>query len=117
VYRFKNAVLFQKNHHNYKARFPVPSRGLIVSRKKRFYFFSLLAVILLASLPFLLWPVPDIGSGFNYVVVVHSADGADLAEFYKERRYFVPPRDIPDNVKKAVLAARTRGFIPITVLT
>jgi len=88
----------------------VPSRGLIVSRKKRFYFFSLLAVILLASFPFLLWPVPDIGSGFNYVVVVHSADGADLAEFYKERRYFVLPRDIPDNVKKAVLAAEDQRF-------
>ena len=87
--------------------FPMSSWGLIVSGKKKFCF---LAVMFLAILPFLFWSLPDIGSGFNYVVVVHSADGADLAEFYKDRRFFVPSDEIPDIVKKAFLAAEDQRF-------
>jgi len=88
----------------------VPSRGLIVPGKKRLCFFCLFAGILLVALPFLFWSLPEVGSGFNYVVVVHSADNGDLAEFYKERRYFVPSHDIPDGVKEAFLAAEDQRF-------
>ena len=77
----------------------MPFRELIPSGKKRLYFYCLLAGIFLAVSPFLFWSTPDIGSGFNYIVTVHSADGGELAEFYKERRYFVPVRDVPDIVK------------------
>ena len=89
---------------------PAPLWGLIVSSKKRLYFFCLLAGIFLASLSLFFWSAPDIGSGFNYAVVVHSADGGDLAEFYKERRFFVPHQKIPNSVKEAVLAAEDQRF-------
>jgi penicillin-binding protein 1A len=36
---------------------------------------------------------------------VHSDDGAVLAEFYRERRFFLPRPNIPDHVKKALVAA------------
>lgn len=62
------------------------------------------------GLSFSFWSTPDIGSGFNYIVTVHSADGGDLAEFYKDRRYFIPVRDVPDIVKKAFLAAEDQRF-------
>ena len=83
---------------------------LKVSGKKRLVFYCLLAAIVLAVLPFLFWSLPDLDSGFNYVVSVHSADGIDLAEFFKERRFFVPGRDIPDSVKEAFLAAEDQRF-------
>jgi penicillin-binding protein 1A len=81
-----------------------------VSGKKRLCLYCLLAGIFLAILPFLFWSLPDVGSGFNYVAVVHSADGGDIAEFYKERRFFVPSHDIPASVKKAFLAAEDQRF-------
>ncbi len=84
--------------------FPAASKRLTVSG------ICLLSGIFLAILPFLLWPLPDVDSGFNYVVSVHSADGGDLAEFYKERRFFVDAGEIPANVKKAVLAAEDQRF-------
>lgn len=93
-----------------KAHFPVPSWGLIVSGKKRWCIYCLLAGIFLAVLPFLFWSLPDVDSGFNYVVSVHSADGVDLAEFYKERRFFLPSHDIPVSVKEAFLAAEDQRF-------
>ncbi|HMK50089.1 MAG TPA: PBP1A family penicillin-binding protein [Thermodesulfovibrionales bacterium] len=80
-----------------------------MSKRRRLFFFAL-AVILPASLCFIIWPGPDIGSGFNYAVVVHSADDGDLAELYKERRFFAPCRDIPPLVKKAFIAAEDRRF-------
>ncbi len=85
-------------------------QGLMPSGKKRLYVLGLLAGIFLAASPFLFWSTPDIGSGFNYIAVVHSADGGDLAELYKERRHFVPAGDIPDIVKKAFLAAEDQRF-------
>lgn len=54
--------------------------------------------------------MPDIGSGFDYAVVVHSDDGADFAEFYRERRFFVPCRDMPEHVRKAFVAAEDHRF-------
>jgi penicillin-binding protein 1A len=90
--------------------FRCPHGGVIVSGKKRWCFLFLGAGIFVMSLPFLFWPLPDVGSGFNYVVVVHSADGGELAEFYKERRVFVPGRDIPERVKKVFLAAEDQSF-------
>ena len=86
------------------------SWGLIVSGKIRICFYCLLAGIFLAILPFLFWPLPDVDSGFNYVVSVHSSDKVDLAEFYKERRFFVPGHDIPAGVRKAFLAAEDQRF-------
>ncbi len=94
----------------YKVHFPVPSRGLIVSGKKSLCIFCLVAGIFLAVIPFLFWPLPDVDSGFNYVVSVHSADGGDLAEFFKDRRFFVPGRDVPASVKEAFLAAEDQRF-------
>jgi penicillin-binding protein 1A len=81
-----------------------------VSGKKSLCFFCLLAGIFLAIIPFLFWSLPDVDSGFNYVVSVHSADGGDLAEFFKERRFFVPGRDIPARVKEAFIAAEDQRF-------
>lgn len=81
-----------------------------VSEKKRLLFYCLLAAIFPVVLPFLFWPLPDIGSGFNYIVSVHSADGVELAEFFKERRFFVPGRDVPDRVTEAFLAAEDQRF-------
>ena len=81
-----------------------------MSGKKKLGFYCLLAAIFLVVLPFLFWSLPDAGSGFNYVVSVHSADGGDLAEFYKERRFFVPSHDIPARVKEAFLAAEDQRF-------
>ncbi len=83
---------------------PAPSKWLKVSG------ICLLAGIFLATLPFLFWSLPDVGSGFNYAVVVHSDNGGDLAEFYKERRFFVSSHDIPATVRKAVLAAEDQRF-------
>ncbi len=54
--------------------------------------------------------MPDIESGFDYAVVIHSSDGGKLAEFYRERRFFVPYREIPDIVGKAFVAAEDRRF-------
>ncbi|MFZ2198784.1 MAG: PBP1A family penicillin-binding protein, partial [Thermodesulfovibrionales bacterium] len=81
-----------------------------MSGKKRLGFYCLLAAIVLAVLPFLFWSLPDVDSGFNYVVSAHSADGVDLAEFFKERRFFVPGRDIPESVREAFLAAEDQRF-------
>jgi len=81
-----------------------------VSGKKRLGFYCLLAAIFLVVFPFLFWSLPDVDSGFNYVVSVHSADNGDLAEFYKERRYFVPSHDIPARVREAFLAAEDQRF-------
>lgn len=68
------------------------------------------AVIVLGALPLEVWSMPDVGSGFDYAVVVHADYGAHLAEFYRERRFFVPYRDIPDHVRKAFVAAEDRRF-------
>jgi len=81
-----------------------------VSRKKKLYFLGLLAGIFLISLFLFFWSAPDIGAGFNYAVVVRSSDGDDLAEFYKERRFFVPHQTIPLSVKQAFLAAEDQRF-------
>jgi penicillin-binding protein 1A len=76
------------------------------SKRVAYYAF---AVILLASLSFISWSGPDLGSGFNYAVVVHSAAG-DLAELYKERRFFAPCSEIPPLVKNAFIAAEDQRF-------
>ena len=88
----------------------MPLQGPIPPGKKRLYLYFLAAGTLLVVFPFLYWSTPDLGAGFDYIVGVRSADGVDLAEFYKERRYFVPVRDVPDIVKKAFLAAEDQRF-------
>ncbi len=81
-----------------------------MSRKKIYIISSLLAGILLVALIVGFWPIPDIESGFDYAVVVHFSDSEKLAEFYRERRFFVPYKDIPDHVGKAFVAAEDRRF-------
>ncbi len=78
--------------------------------KKILFVFFLLAGIFLGSFLAVFWSIPDIGPGFDYAVVVHSDDGSVLAEFYRERRFFVPCPDIPDHVKKALVAAEDHRF-------
>lgn len=81
-----------------------------MSRKNIYIVSSVLTGILLVILIIGFWPMPDIESGFDYAVVVHSSDGGKLAEFYRERRFFVPYKDIPDHVGKAFVAAEDRRF-------
>src|SRR5271157_5729284 len=54
--------------------------------------------------------LPYISSNNNYAVLVFSDDGRPLAEFYKERRYYISPDRIPDRVKNAFIAIEDRKF-------
>ncbi|HEX8948578.1 MAG TPA: PBP1A family penicillin-binding protein [Dissulfurispiraceae bacterium] len=53
---------------------------------------------------------PDIDTGHDYTAVVFSDEGQEIAEFYRERRYFVPYYKIPDHVRKAFIAIEDRRF-------
>jgi hypothetical protein len=94
---------------------------LIVARKKILFALSLLAGIAgicWGALPSGFWSMPDVGSGFDYVVVVHSDDGADLAEFSIARGDFLFPTVISQIVSGRRWSLRkTAGFIRITVMT
>ncbi|MFO0754301.1 MAG: PBP1A family penicillin-binding protein [Thermodesulfovibrionales bacterium] len=52
-------------------------------------------------------PVID---SYEYAVLVSAGDGRPLSEFYRERRFFVPLREIPDRVKQAFLSIEDRRF-------
>jgi len=83
---------------------------MIVSRKKIYFIFCALAAVFFVSLTVGLWFMPDMESGFDYAVVLHSNDGGELAEFYRLRRFFVPSRDIPEHVRNAFVAAEDNRF-------
>ena len=53
---------------------------------------------------------PPVIDSYDYAVQVTSGDGKPLAEFYRERRYFVSRHGVPDQVKKAFIAIEDRRF-------
>jgi penicillin-binding protein 1A len=85
-----------------------PSGGIVL-KDKRIVLLVMIAGFFLAFLAIMDWTVPD-GSDFNYAVQVYADDGSELAQFYKERRFYITYQDIPDIVKQAVVAAEDRRF-------
>jgi penicillin-binding protein 1A len=80
-----------------------------VLKDKRAVLLLALAGVFLTTLLLMAWTVPD-GSDFSYAVQVYSVDGSELAQFYKDRRFYLPPQDIPERVKQAFIAAEDRRF-------
>ncbi len=77
-------------------------------------FFS---VLIGSTFGFLLWSLselPELKSLEEYKPlkssIVYSSDGIVLAELYVERRHFIPYYNIPEHVKKAVLAIEDQRF-------
>lgn len=90
--------------------------------KKLLYFFLFLSLILLVlGVGGALWgyhyitrDLPPLFSIEDYkpqaVSKVYAADGTVIGEFYKERRYPVKVKDVPEVVKKAFIAAEDASF-------
>ena len=89
----------------------------------RWWFFSALAALSVALLPFLLLslaslltyptlPSLEILTDYrpNIPLRVYSAEGVLIGEFGKERRVLVKIGDVPDLMKKAILAAEDERF-------
>ena len=89
----------------------------------RWWFFSALAALAVALLPFLLLslaailtyptlPSLEILTDYrpNIPLRVYSAEGTLIGEFGKERRVLVKIGDVPDLMKKAILAAEDERF-------
>jgi len=89
----------------------------------RWWFYSALAALAVAVLPFLLLslaalltypalPSLDILTDYrpDIPLRVYSAEGVLLGEFGKERRALVKINDVPDLMKKAILAAEDERF-------
>lgn len=89
----------------------------------RWWFYSALAALAVALLPFLLLslaalltypalPSLDILTEYrpNIPLRVYSSEGVLLGEFGKERRALVKINDVPDLMKKAILAAEDERF-------
>jgi penicillin-binding protein 1A len=89
----------------------------------RWWFYSALAALALAALPFLLLslaailtypalPSLDILTDYrpNIPLRIYSAEGVLMGEFGKERRVLVKIGDVPDLMKKAILAAEDERF-------
>jgi len=89
----------------------------------RWWFFSALAALAVALLPFLLLslaailtyptlPSLDVLTDYrpNIPLRVYSAEGTLIGEFGKERRVLVKIGDVPDLMKKAILAAEDERF-------
>ena len=89
----------------------------------RWWFFSALAALAVALLPFLLLslaailtyptlPSLEILTDYrpNIPLRVYSAEGSLIGEFGKERRILVKIGDVPDLMKKAILAAEDERF-------
>ncbi|HEX8947863.1 MAG TPA: PBP1A family penicillin-binding protein [Dissulfurispiraceae bacterium] len=66
----------------------------------------LIAILLLIGLAV----APHSDAGHDYAVLVSYEDGRDMAEFYRERRFFVPPSAIPRQVKNAFIAVEDKRF-------
>ncbi|MEW5746123.1 MAG: PBP1A family penicillin-binding protein [Nitrospirota bacterium] len=54
--------------------------------------------------------IPEIDASSTYAVRLFTDEGEELAEFYRERRYFVPHHKIPEQVKKAFIVIEDRRF-------
>ena len=89
----------------------------------RWWFFSALAALAVAILPFLLLslaalltypalPSLDILTDYrpNIPLRIYSSEGLLLGEFGKERRALVKINEVPDLMKKAILAAEDERF-------
>ncbi|MBZ0156848.1 MAG: PBP1A family penicillin-binding protein, partial [Alphaproteobacteria bacterium] len=83
----------------------------------RFLLFPLLALCIGGLGGFLYWSfsdLPEVRSLETYTPIessfVYSSDGNVLAEFYLERRNFIPHYKIPDRVKKAFIAIEDQRF-------
>ncbi len=81
--------------------------GVPVSRRKLSIAAAVFIVILVL---FGLAVAPDSDSGHDYAVLISFRDGRDMAEFYRERRFFVPPSGIPEQVKNAFIAVEDKRF-------
>ncbi|HIJ60787.1 MAG TPA: PBP1A family penicillin-binding protein [Nitrospirae bacterium] len=84
---------------------------------KYFTIILILALLLGVSSGFLYWTLsdlPQIKSLETYrpieSTMVYSSEGKILAEFYLERRKYIPPYQIPDKVKKAFVAIEDQRF-------
>ncbi|MCC6346765.1 MAG: PBP1A family penicillin-binding protein [Nitrospirales bacterium] len=78
-------------------------------RKSYAALFSLCALALAGILLYAVSQRPAIDSR-DYAVLVSSDDGRPLAEFYRERRYFIPLQEIPGPVRQAFIAIEDRRF-------
>lgn len=83
----------------------------------KFTIFVILAAIVGVASGFLYWTLsdlPQIKTLETYrpieSTIVYSADGKVLAEFYLERRKYIPHYQIPDRVKKAFIAIEDQRF-------
>ena len=85
--------------------------------RKIFYIFVFVGILSGVLGGLLYWTVsdlPKVNAIEEYVPVesskIHSSDGKILAEFYYERRTFIPHYKIPDHVKKAFIAIEDVRF-------
>lgn len=92
------------------------AEGKTLSRKFT-YFFVLVCALFGSAGGFIYWALSDlprVNAIEEYVPAesskVYSGDGKILAEFYYERRTFVPHYKIPDHVKKAFIAIEDVRF-------
>ncbi len=83
---------------------------MINFKSRLFIALAICAVLFTGLLVYGFSCLPDISSSNNYAVLVFSDDGRPLAEFYRERRYYIPPGRIPDRVKNAFIAIEDRKF-------
>lgn len=90
---------------------------------KRLLVFSLLTIVTIGILAFLAGigilfyvsdDLPDFNTVADYrpllVTTIYSAEGEVIGELYKERRYLVPMKAIPQHVIHAFLAAEDKAF-------
>ncbi|HMK43579.1 MAG TPA: PBP1A family penicillin-binding protein [Dissulfurispiraceae bacterium] len=87
------------------------------SNWKLLLFLAIFGILFGAGVGLLYWSLsdlPEVKTLETYSpiesTVVYSADGKVLAEFYYERRNFVPQHQIPDRVKKAFIAIEDQRF-------
>lgn len=90
---------------------------------KRVILYSLLTCLTLAVFGFVIGiaillyvsdDLPDFNTVSDYrpflVTTIYSAEGEVIGELYKERRYIVPLKQVPQNVVRAFLAAEDKAF-------
>ncbi|MDH4233049.1 MAG: transglycosylase domain-containing protein, partial [Nitrospirota bacterium] len=89
----------------------------LTRQRKLFYIFVFVGILsgILGGLVY--WTVsdlPKVNTIEEYIPIesskIHSGDGKILAEFYYERRTFIPHYKIPDHVKKAFIAIEDVRF-------
>lgn len=72
---------------------------------------SIAAIFLVSLLLFCgLAVAPDSDSGHEYAVIISYEDGQEMAEFYRERRFFVSHSAVPEHVKNAFIGIEDKRF-------